>query len=57
MDRGLITALFLIGAIVLYFMGMVYAATGVFILGGVFEMIFWVRLFSGSPKEPEVASE
>ena len=55
--RWLITILCLIGAIVLYIMGMAHAAIGTFILGGILELIFWIRLFSGTRHEPEIASE
>lgn len=53
MKRGLITVLFLIGAVALYVMGQVYAATGLFIVGGCLELVFWIRLFGGFRRAPE----
>ena len=55
--RWLITILCLIGAIVLYMMGLAHAAVGTFILGGILELIFWVRLLGGTHREPKVAGE
>jgi len=45
MNKRLITLLFFIVAVVLYFTGMVLAAGSFLILGMLAEMVFWVRLF------------
>ena len=44
-NRSLLTALILAAAIACYFAGMVVPATGLLILGGVLELLFWFRLF------------
>ena len=46
MNNHLLTVLFLILAIVLYLVGMVLPATIFLALGGIAEVVFWVRLFN-----------
>ena len=51
MKRHFITILFLVLAIVLYGVGAAGPATGLLILGGLAELIFWVRLYGGRKKQ------
>ena len=45
MNKRLITLLFFVLAVVLYFIGMALPATIFLLLGVMAEMVFWVRLF------------
>ncbi len=48
MKNHFYTFMFLIAAVVLYAVGMVLPATGLFILGMFAELTFWVRMFGGN---------
>ena len=50
MKRHFITILFLALALVLYGIGAAGPATGLLILGGLAELVFWFRLFGGRKK-------
>ena len=47
--KHLVTLLFLLAAIGLYFIGMALPATLILLLGGVAEAVFWFRLFRRRP--------
>lgn len=47
MSRHLVTTLFLVIAMVLYILGAVLPGTILLVLGGVAELVFWVRLVRG----------
>ena len=47
MKPRLLTLLFLVAAITLYFAGLVLPAVGLVLLGAVFELVFWVRFLGG----------
>ena len=49
MKRHSITAAILLAALVLYGLGMTSLGIAAFIAGGIFELWFWIRLFS--PKD------
>ena len=53
MNPRLITLLFLLLALVLYYVGMSLPATIFLVLGGIAEMVFWVRLFRGDSRDPD----
>ena len=50
MNPRLITFLFLMLALALYYAGMALTATIFLVLGGIAEMVFWVRLFRGGSR-------
>jgi len=51
MNQHLITLLFLLLALALYFAGMALPAMIFLLLGGLAEMVFWVRVFRGSNRK------
>lgn len=53
MNPHLITFLFLLLAIALYFVGMAMPATFFLLLGGIAELVFWVRLVNGGREKPD----
>lgn len=53
MNPHLITFLFLLLAMALYFVGMAVPATFFLLLGGVAELVFWVRLVNGGREKPD----
>lgn len=53
MNPRFITLLFLVLALTLYYAGMALPATILLVLGGIAEMAFWVRLFSGSSRDSD----
>ena len=53
MNTHLITFLFLLLAPALYFAGMALPATIFLVLGGIAEMVFWVRLFRGDNRDSD----
>lgn len=53
MKRHLITILILCAAIVLYVLGAAAPATGLIVLGLVFELVFWWRLFRSKRRRRE----
>ena len=51
MNRHLVTILFLVAAVALYVVGLIFPATVLVLLGGIAEMTFWVRLFRGGKRK------
>jgi len=51
MNRHLVTILFLVAAVALYAIGLIFPATVLVLLGGIAEMTFWVRLFRGGKRK------
>ena len=53
MSPHIITLLFLLLALVLYYVGMSLPATIFLVLGGIAEIVFWVRLFRGDNRDSD----
>lgn len=55
--RHVVTALFLVAALVCYVVGLVDTAIGFFLIGSCFEAVFWMRIYrSYKQTSPEVKS-
>ena len=52
MKDHLVTFLFLLAALALYFLGLALPAALLVLLGMLAEMVFWVRLFSRRYRKP-----